>query len=100
MWAQINHPGKVAVSPFNRRPVAPSARRSPVPGYNIRKPRELTGADIDRLIRKLRAPPDSPSPEASTGFRCTPPTGTCSPSSSRRFRTSATMSGEATNSAG
>lgn len=53
MWAQINHPGKVAVSPFNRRPVAPSARRSPVPGYNIRKPRELTGADIDRLIRKF-----------------------------------------------
>jgi 2,4-dienoyl-CoA reductase-like NADH-dependent reductase (Old Yellow Enzyme family) len=52
VWMQINHPGKVAVSPFNRRPVAPSATRSSVPGYNIRKPRELTPADIELLIRR------------------------------------------------
>ncbi|GAB16988.1 putative oxidoreductase [Gordonia effusa NBRC 100432] len=53
IWAQINHPGKVAVSPFNRRPVAPSARRSSVPGYNIRKPRELSHADIELLVAKF-----------------------------------------------
>ncbi|NMD54140.1 NADH:flavin oxidoreductase [Tsukamurella conjunctivitidis] len=53
IWAQINHPGKVAVSPFNRRPVAPSARRSAVPGYNLRKPRELSAADIKGMIAKF-----------------------------------------------
>lgn len=53
IWAQINHPGKVAVSPFNRRPVAPSASRSAVPGYNLRKPRELSGAEIGTLIAKF-----------------------------------------------
>lgn len=50
VWMQINHPGKVAVAPFDKRPVAPSAVRSQVPGYNLRKPRELTAADIDQLI--------------------------------------------------
>lgn len=53
IWAQINHPGKVAVTPLNRRPVAPSATRSAVPGYNIRKPREMSGADIRDLIEKF-----------------------------------------------
>ncbi|MCS3778950.1 oxidoreductase [Tsukamurella ocularis] len=52
IWAQINHPGKVAVSPFNRRPVAPSARRSTVPGYNIRKPRELSSSQVKDMIAK------------------------------------------------
>lgn len=52
IWAQINHPGKVAVSPFNRRPVAPSAQRSTVPGYNIRKPRELSTAEVRGMITK------------------------------------------------
>ncbi|MGO3327275.1 oxidoreductase [Gordonia sp. (in: high G+C Gram-positive bacteria)] len=53
IWAQLSHPGKVAVSPFNRRPVAPSPVRSDVPGYSFRKPRELTARDIDDLIRKF-----------------------------------------------
>lgn len=52
IWAQINHPGKVAVSPFDRRPVAPSARRSTVPGYNIRKPRELSSSEVGDMIAK------------------------------------------------
>ncbi|GAB2667051.1 hypothetical protein GCM10027169_31300 [Gordonia jinhuaensis] len=38
VWMQINHPGRVATVPFNRRPRGPSARREPVPGFNIRKP--------------------------------------------------------------
>jgi 2,4-dienoyl-CoA reductase-like NADH-dependent reductase (Old Yellow Enzyme family) len=50
---QINPPGKVAVAPFDKRPVAPSAVRSQVPGYSFRKPRELTPADIDRLIERF-----------------------------------------------
>lgn len=53
IFAQTNHPGRVAVSPFNRRPVAPSAQRSSVPGYNFRKPRELSADDIDRVIRRF-----------------------------------------------
>jgi 2,4-dienoyl-CoA reductase-like NADH-dependent reductase (Old Yellow Enzyme family) len=50
LWMQINHPGRVATVPFTRRPVAPSASREPVPGYNLRKPRELTGTRIQELI--------------------------------------------------
>ncbi|MFB6723971.1 NADH:flavin oxidoreductase [Kribbella sp. NPDC056345] len=53
VWMQINHPGKVAVAPFDKRPVAPTAIRSTVPGYNIRKPRTLTAGDIDVLIGRF-----------------------------------------------
>ncbi|MBP0644378.1 NADH:flavin oxidoreductase, partial [Mycobacterium tuberculosis] len=41
LWMQINHPGRVATVPFTRRPVGPSARREPVPGFGLRRPREL-----------------------------------------------------------
>ncbi|UQW99221.1 tRNA-dihydrouridine synthase [Streptomyces sp. RerS4] len=51
VWMQINHPGRVATVPFTRRPVAPSATREPVPGYNLRTPRELTAQRIQALIR-------------------------------------------------
>ncbi|MFK0251472.1 NADH:flavin oxidoreductase [Amycolatopsis azurea] len=51
VWMQINHPGRVATVPFTRRPVAPSANREPVPGYNLRKPRELTASRIQELVR-------------------------------------------------
>jgi 2,4-dienoyl-CoA reductase-like NADH-dependent reductase (Old Yellow Enzyme family) len=51
VWMQINHPGRVATVPFTRRPVAPSASREPVPGYNLRKPRERTATRIQELIR-------------------------------------------------
>jgi len=50
LWMQINHPGRVATVPFTRRPVGPSALREPVPGFNLRTPRELTVADIETLI--------------------------------------------------
>lgn len=52
LWMQINHPGRVATVPFTRRPVGPSARREPVPGFNLRKPRELSGTDIQHLIAR------------------------------------------------
>ncbi|WP_265446253.1 NADH:flavin oxidoreductase/NADH oxidase family protein [Flexivirga meconopsidis] len=53
-WAQINHPGKVAVAPFDKRPVAPSALRSTVPGYNLRQPRALSGTEIQEVIERFR----------------------------------------------
>lgn len=53
VWMQVNHPGKVAVTPFDRRPVAPSARRSAVPGYNLRKPRALTSSGISDLVQRF-----------------------------------------------
>ncbi|MFG2177395.1 2,4-dienoyl-CoA reductase [Streptomyces abikoensis] len=51
VWMQINHPGRVATVPFTRRPVGPSATREPVPGYNLRTPRELTAQGVQALIR-------------------------------------------------
>nr|WP_042188883.1 NADH:flavin oxidoreductase [Kibdelosporangium sp. MJ126-NF4]CEL18518.1 2,4-dienoyl-CoA reductase [NADPH] [Kibdelosporangium sp. MJ126-NF4]CTQ98002.1 2,4-dienoyl-CoA reductase [NADPH] (EC 1.3.1.34) [Kibdelosporangium sp. MJ126-NF4] len=51
LWMQINHPGRVAVAPFTRLPVAPSAIREPVPGYNLRKPRALSTQRIRELIQ-------------------------------------------------
>ncbi|MGV9673924.1 NADH:flavin oxidoreductase/NADH oxidase family protein [Nocardia sp. NPDC003482] len=52
MVMQINHPGRVAVGPLHRRPVGPSALRPQVIGYNLRKPRALTLADIADLRRR------------------------------------------------
>ncbi|GAB3477970.1 NADH:flavin oxidoreductase/NADH oxidase family protein [Amycolatopsis cihanbeyliensis] len=53
MWMQINHPGRVATVPLNRWPLAPSASREPVPGYNLRRPRQLSGSDIQDLVRRF-----------------------------------------------
>ncbi|RJQ73745.1 NADH:flavin oxidoreductase/NADH oxidase family protein [Pseudonocardiaceae bacterium YIM PH 21723] len=53
IWMQINHPGRVQTLPINHNPVAPSAIREPVPGFNLRKPRELTGRDIQAIIRRF-----------------------------------------------
>lgn len=50
VWMQINHPGRVATVPFNRRPVGPAAAREPVPGFNLRKPRELSATEIRGLV--------------------------------------------------
>ncbi|QLY33172.1 NADH:flavin oxidoreductase/NADH oxidase family protein [Nocardia huaxiensis] len=52
MVMQINHPGRVAVGPLNRRPVGPSALRPQVIGYNLRKPRALSLDDIADLRRR------------------------------------------------
>ncbi len=53
VWMQINHPGRVAVTPFDRRPVAPSALRSGVPGYNLRRPRELGAEQVRQLVGRF-----------------------------------------------
>ncbi|GAB2562892.1 NADH:flavin oxidoreductase/NADH oxidase family protein [Nocardia heshunensis] len=53
MIMQINHPGRVAVGPLNRRPVGPSALRPEVIGYNLRKPRALSLDDIAELRRRF-----------------------------------------------
>lgn len=52
LWMQINHPGRVATVPFTQRPVGPSALREPVPGFNLRKPRELSAVEIQGLIAR------------------------------------------------
>ncbi|MFI6571472.1 NADH:flavin oxidoreductase/NADH oxidase family protein [Nocardia fluminea] len=53
MVMQINHPGRVAVGPLQRRPVGPSALRPQAPGFNLRRPRELSVADITDLRRRF-----------------------------------------------
>ncbi|MFE3001335.1 NADH:flavin oxidoreductase/NADH oxidase family protein [Nocardia sp. NPDC059246] len=53
MLMQINHPGRVAVGPLHRRPVGPSALRPQVIGYNLRKPRALSVADIADQRRRF-----------------------------------------------
>lgn len=50
LWMQINHPGRVTTVPFVNRPVAPSAKREPVPGLNLRKPRELSVGEIEKIV--------------------------------------------------
>ena len=62
VWMQINHPGRVATVPFTRRPVGPSALREPVPGFNLRTPRELTVADIEPAFLAQHLPGLSPGP--------------------------------------
>lgn len=52
LWMQINHPGRVSTVPFTCRPVGPSALREPVPGFSFRKPRELSGIEIQQLIAR------------------------------------------------
>ncbi|MUM18921.1 NADH:flavin oxidoreductase [Mycobacterium sp. CBMA271] len=52
LWMQINHPGRVATVPFNRRPVGPAAIREPVPGFNLRKPRQLSAVEIRALVAR------------------------------------------------
>lgn len=53
MVMQINHPGRVAVAPLYRRPVGPSALRPGALGFNLRKPRALTLAEIADLRRRF-----------------------------------------------
>lgn len=53
MIMQINHPGRVAVGPLNRRPVGPSSIRPKAVGFNLRKPRELSLGDIADLRRRF-----------------------------------------------
>lgn len=48
---QINHPGRVATAPLHRRPVGPSALRAGAIGFNLRKPRALTGEEITGITQ-------------------------------------------------
>lgn len=53
IWLQINHPGRVAVAPLVKRPVAPSPESARVPGYNFRTPRALTMPEIREIVAKF-----------------------------------------------
>lgn len=50
VWLQISHPGRAALVPLNARPVAPSRKAIPVPGYNLRPPRPLTRPEIGDIV--------------------------------------------------
>lgn len=51
---QINHPGRVAVLPLLKKPIAPSAVGLDLPAMNIiRKPRAMTEAEIYEQINRF-----------------------------------------------
>lgn len=51
---QINHPGRVAVLPLLKKPIAPSAVRLDLPAMNIiRMPRAMTEAEILEQIKRF-----------------------------------------------
>lgn len=52
-WVQINHPGRQVPRTLSRTPVAPSAVPVAGTGGAFGKPRELTGREIEDLIRRF-----------------------------------------------
>lgn len=52
-WAQINHPGRQAPRTLTPQPVAPSAVAQAGTGGMFAEPRELTGAEIEDIIRRF-----------------------------------------------
>ncbi len=50
---QINHPGRVAVLPLVRRPLAPSVVPVRLPGLHLRLPRAMTEAQIGEQITRF-----------------------------------------------
>ncbi|MDF0531819.1 NADH:flavin oxidoreductase [Tsukamurella sp. 8F] len=51
VFMQLNHPGRVAAAPWNRRPVGPSTIRSRSTG--ARRPRAMTTPEIAALVRRF-----------------------------------------------
>jgi 2,4-dienoyl-CoA reductase-like NADH-dependent reductase (Old Yellow Enzyme family) len=51
-WVQINHPGRQTPRTLTPHPVAPSAVALPGSAKLFAKPRELSGAEIEDLIRR------------------------------------------------
>ena len=55
VWMQLSHPGRAALVPLNKWPVAPSRKPIPVPGYNLRPPHPLTHAEIADIVSAFAA---------------------------------------------
>ncbi|MCF8469596.1 MAG: NADH:flavin oxidoreductase/NADH oxidase family protein [Parvibaculum sp.] len=53
LWMQLSHAGRQTPALVNKEPVAPSARPLDMPGAQFGKPRAMTGAEIEDVIRRF-----------------------------------------------
>lgn len=53
LWMQINHAGRQTPASIAREPVGPSDKALDMPGAQFGKPRALTGAEIEDVIRRF-----------------------------------------------
>lgn len=53
LWMQISHAGRQTPALVNKEPVAPSDKALDMPGAQFGKPRAMTGAEIEDVIRRF-----------------------------------------------
>ena len=53
LWMQLSHAGRQTPALVSKEPVAPSARPLEMPGGQFGKPRAMTGAEIEDVIRRF-----------------------------------------------
>jgi 2,4-dienoyl-CoA reductase-like NADH-dependent reductase (Old Yellow Enzyme family) len=53
LWMQISHAGRQTPALVNKEPVGPSDKALDMPGAQFGKPRALTGAEIEDVIRRF-----------------------------------------------
>lgn len=53
LWMQISHAGRQTPALVNKEPVGPSDRELAMPGGQFGKPRAMTGAEIEDVIRRF-----------------------------------------------
>lgn len=53
LWMQISHAGRQTPASVNKEPVGPSDEALEMPGSQFGKPRPLTGAEIEDVIRRF-----------------------------------------------
>ena len=53
LWMQISHAGRQTPALVNKEPVGPSDKALDMPGAQFGKPRALTGAEIEDVIRSF-----------------------------------------------
>lgn len=53
LWMQISHAGRQTPASVNKEPVGPSDKILDMPGAQFGKPRALTGAEIEDVIRRF-----------------------------------------------
>lgn len=53
LWMQISHAGRQTPALVNKEPVGPSDKALEMPGSQFGKPRALTGAEIEDVIRRF-----------------------------------------------
>lgn len=53
LWMQINHAGRQTPALVNKNPIGPSDKALDMPGAQFGKPRAMTGAEIEDVIRRF-----------------------------------------------